>query len=106
MRAVIVSNRLPVSLHQGETNWEVRPSSGGLVKALAGFRGKLEFAWAGGPGACVPEDEQEAVRSLPEKEHAFTPVFLDAAQIEHFYDAFRDSVSWSFFQWTRQRVFH
>lgn len=51
-RLLIVSNRLPINVSQGDSNekWKFQLSSGGLVSALAGVQKSTKFIWIGWPG--------------------------------------------------------
>ena len=50
-RIVIVSNRLPIVLTKGESGeWQVEPSSGGLVTAIAPILRDRGGLWIGWPG--------------------------------------------------------
>lgn len=51
-RLLVVSNRLPVTITQNETDssWMFAMSSGGLVSALSGLKKEMSFNWIGWPG--------------------------------------------------------
>ncbi len=98
-KLIIVSNRLPVNLRKSESGWELGPSSGGLVTALAGIEGALEFQWVGWVGADVPDHELDAVKKIYAEGAQYQPVFLAASQIDHFYNGFCNSVVWPLFHY-------
>lgn len=88
-RVFVVSNRLPVTaarLPSGQ--WEFKPSSGGLVTALAGVKAQVPFLWVGWLGQEIPPDEQEAVYSELRAKHAAIPVFLPDSIADGYYNRF------------------
>ncbi|MFH1262775.1 MAG: bifunctional alpha,alpha-trehalose-phosphate synthase (UDP-forming)/trehalose-phosphatase [Pseudomonadota bacterium] len=101
---IVVSNRLPVQIHHEGGSWKAQPSSGGLVSALAGVKSELEFRWIGWPGTIVPKVEEGEVCSLLETGLGYLPVFLEANQVDHFYDGFCNSVLWPLFHYLPGRV--
>lgn len=61
-RLVIVSNRLPIALARGDTGqWQVQPSPGGLVTALAPLLRERGGLWIGWPGTLEEVDLDEAL---------------------------------------------
>jgi trehalose-6-phosphate synthase len=58
-KLVIVSNRLPVVMERVKNDWCVRPSSGGLVTALAPVLRDRGGTWIGWPGTSIEEDLTE-----------------------------------------------
>lgn len=88
-RVFVVSNRLPVTasrLPSGQ--WEFKPSSGGLVTALAGVKAQMPFLWVGWLGQEIPKDEQESVYSELKAHHAAIPVFLPNSIADGYYNKF------------------
>ena len=59
---VVVSNRLPVHLHETDGVWTARASAGGLATALRGLAGQR--TWIGWPGAEVAKEAEAGVRDL------------------------------------------
>jgi trehalose-6-phosphate synthase len=89
MRLWIVSNRLPITAaRRSDEGWEFKKSSGGLVSALAGVQGEVEFNWIGWPGCQVEIDDQAAFESQLIAEHACYPVFLSEESANRYYNGF------------------
>ena len=63
-RLIVVSNRLPLVLSQGEGGrWHAQPGSGGLVSALVPVLRNRGGVWVGWPGV-VDVDAAELERVL------------------------------------------
>ena len=59
-RLVIVSNRLPIAPRRGDMGqWQVQPSPGGLVTALAPILSERGGLWIGWPGMLEDVDLDE-----------------------------------------------
>ena len=78
-RLIIVSNRLPVSIERmGDGQYDLSPSSGGLVAGLRGLvNGGVEFLWYGWPGIEVPQEDISHIREELLHKHNAVPVLLD-----------------------------
>lgn len=100
-RLIVVSNRLPVSLHRtrhGE--WRVRPGEGGLVTALAPVlrdRGGLWIGWAGAPAVQAREVEQRLTGGIDGVGYALWDVPLTREEIEGYYHGFANEILWPLF---------
>ena len=65
-RLVVVSNRLPIVLTKVDTGqWQVRPSIGGLVTALAPLLREREGIWIGWTGTLDDIDELVTAKIQP-----------------------------------------
>ncbi|RMF60192.1 MAG: trehalose-6-phosphate synthase, partial [Calditrichaeota bacterium] len=100
-RFIIVSNRLPIVLHQEEDNqWTVRPGSGGLVTALAPVlrnRGGIWIGWPGSVGDSPEELEQLLAREKQKFGYLLKPVTLTPAEKENYYEGFANEIIWPLF---------
>lgn len=97
-RLVIVSNRLPVSLGRDGEEWRVRPSSGGLVAALAPLLRVQGGLWVGWPGTVVNGDlEQPLAEAARQVGYALRPVAMTEAERDGFYYGFANEVVWPLF---------
>lgn len=99
-RLIVVSNRLPVVLRQGEDGWELKPGSGGLVTALAPALSHRGGLWIGWPGVPVePGDgwEELLASGFRERGYELVPVVLTEREVEGFYYGFANSVLWPLF---------
>lgn len=87
---IIVSNRLPVCIeHKGQGQYELKPSSGGLVTGLRGLANSgVEFLWFGWPGLEIPkENASHLEKTLLEEQNAI-PVLLDQHTSDLYYNGF------------------
>jgi trehalose 6-phosphate synthase len=98
MRLVIVSNRLPVSLNHDGTQWSIKPSSGGLVTALAPVLRDRGGLWIGWPGTHEQADLDsvmaEGAKSIG---YNLKPVALTQEDRDNFYYGFSNEVLWPLF---------
>jgi trehalose 6-phosphate synthase/phosphatase len=94
-RVVVVSNRLPVRLVESDGQWDVIPSSGGLVTALKPVLDGRGGAWIGWPGV----EGEQAWEALDEHEtgHKLVPVSLSQEEINDYYHGFSNEVLWPLF---------
>jgi len=107
MRLVIVSNRLPFTVVNGEGGPQFKVSSGGLTTGLwsylergaAGSGERPEFVWLGWPGATVAPQDESAVKAYAEKEFKTLPVFLPEESMDHFYHGFCNKTLWPLFHY-------
>jgi trehalose 6-phosphate synthase/phosphatase len=101
MRLFVVSNRLPFILKKSENGeYEARPSSGGLVSALAPIlrgKGGLWIGWSG--VADVPHEALK--RAISDASSAaeidFEPVQLTSQEIDKYYAGFSNEILWPLF---------
>eukprot|EP00927_Polykrikos_kofoidii_P030499 TRINITY_DN2620_c1_g1_i2.p1 TRINITY_DN2620_c1_g1~~TRINITY_DN2620_c1_g1_i2.p1 ORF type:complete len:984 (+),score=156.13 TRINITY_DN2620_c1_g1_i2:112-3063(+) len=105
-RIIVVSNRLPVSIHPSrEAPNDVEQSSGGLVSALRRVASTQaeELVWIGWPGCTTSSEAEEerlakrlAQESLSIK---LVPVWLTPTEVEDFYNGFSNSSLWPLLHW-------
>lgn len=95
-RIVLVSNRLPMSLcHDGQ--WQLVPSTGGLVAALRGEHERRGSMWIGWPGDGPDDRRSRDDISAQLRAHGARPIYLTARERESFYDVFSNGVLWPLF---------
>lgn len=107
MRLIIVSNRLPFTASFNAGVPEFKVSSGGLTTGLwsylerkaAGHGEPPDFLWLGWPGASVPPEQVEAVKTYAAKEFKAVPVFLPEESMDHFYHGFCNRTLWPLFHY-------
>lgn len=89
-RLKLASNRLPVSVSPKENGeYELKPSSGGLVSSLRGLGSAAPgYTWYGWPGTEIPEQSRDKLSQQLREEHSAVPVYLDAQLAERYYDGF------------------
>ncbi len=87
---------------EGE-RWQITPSTGGLVTALAALREQRDFIWLGWPGAEVaPEDQALVSQQL--QETGTCAVFIEKQDVEGFYEGFSNDTLWPLFHDLTERV--
>ena len=107
MRLVIVSNRLPFTVVNGDDGPQFKVSSGGLTTGLwsylergaGGAEQRPGFVWLGWPGATVAPKDERAVRAYAEKEFKAVPVFLPEDKMDRFYHGFCNKTIWPLFHY-------
>ncbi len=98
-RLIIVSNRLPIVLTKGdEGEWQIQPSPGGLVTALAPILRDRGGLWIGWPGTLEDVDLDQLV-AMGSKSTGYTlkPVMLTAEEINRYYFGFSNEILWPLF---------
>lgn len=101
---VIVSNRLPASLHVDASGAiELRETVGGLATALSGARERIGFMWVGWPGPIPTGTDPGAVTDAL-RSAGYEPVPLAAADADPYYNGMCNSVIWPLFHYFLGRV--
>ncbi len=94
----MVSNRLPFAVDLSGPEPRFRRTVGGLVSGVEGYlrsRGAAGGgAWVGWPGTDVAEADRPRVAEAARRDQGATPVFLDAAEVEGFYEGFCNRALW------------
>lgn len=100
-RLILVSNRLPVGIDRAEDgSLTFTPSVGGVATGLSSLHATHESSWVGWADLDVTgasASEIASVREVLHDEHACTPVFLTAGDVEGFYHGFSNSTIWPLF---------
>ena len=100
-RLLVVSNRLPVVLREGEEgDWQVEGATGGLVTAMAPVLQNRGGVWIGWPGVAAEDEEalREALARLSaDRRYTLKPVLLTTAERDKFYYGFSNEVLWPLF---------
>jgi trehalose 6-phosphate synthase/phosphatase len=101
-RTIIVSNRLPVTVHREEGRLAMQPSIGGLATGLSSlFRGE-ERLWIGWPGLPAddlqPEEERLLAERLEGAERCW-PVRLTSEELRRYYHGFCNGTLWPLFHY-------
>jgi trehalose 6-phosphate synthase/phosphatase len=104
-RVLIVSNRLPMTVQDGEDGVEVVPSAGGLASGLRGFYQSASATWIGWPGP-MSQTTRAGRRSLEAQlsKHNLKLVELDPSDVEGYYDGFSNAVIWPLFHYLLDRI--
>lgn len=94
-KLIVVANRLPVALSEGENGLQYKASPGGLVTALSSLKNKYEQLWIGWPGEVDLElNSAEEIKNKLKQDFASIPIFLDKHQINRYYFGFSNKVLW------------
>ena len=98
-RLVIVSNRLPIALTRVDMEqWQVQPSPGGLVTALAPLLGERGGLWVGWPGTSEKDDLDELLAAASrDLGYILEPVSLTKEEINQYYFGFSNEIIWPLF---------
>ncbi|MBL8980072.1 MAG: bifunctional alpha,alpha-trehalose-phosphate synthase (UDP-forming)/trehalose-phosphatase [Gemmatimonadetes bacterium] len=105
MTTLLVSNRLPVTLHRSADGPTLTDSLGGVATGLAGMHAAGDGRWIGWPGLTTslsPEDLASVQRQLAARR--LVPVRLDRAEMRGFYQGESNSVIWPLFHYLVQQV--
>ena len=103
-RTIIVSNRLPVRFSQEDGQLAVQPSEGGLATGLSSFYKKEGNLWIGWPGIIPGTDDEANQITGILKARNMMPVFLDAEDLELYYEGFSNATIWPAFHYFNQNV--
>ena len=104
-RLILVSNRLPVTVHAEDGELSVGRSSGGLVTGLRGPHERSRGKWVGWPGdvSALTEAQRETLDArLAELRCA--PVYLTPDEVSRYYDGFSNAVLWPLFHYLLDRI--
>ncbi|AEE51728.1 bifunctional alpha,alpha-trehalose-phosphate synthase (UDP-forming)/trehalose-phosphatase [Haliscomenobacter hydrossis] len=101
-RIIIVSNRLPITIHQNGTGFSYRSSAGGLATGLNSMDRSLERVWVGWPGEeiTLPAIQEQVLEDLIQD--GLVPVFLSKKEIELYYEGFSNKTIWPHFHYFTQ----
>jgi alpha,alpha-trehalose-phosphate synthase [UDP-forming] len=94
-RLVVVSNRLPVTMHVRDGRHVLQSSGGGLVSALVPVLGRTGGSWIGWTGTDYDRAVAKSVRQwCSGKNYSFAPVFLTADERALYYRGFSNEIVW------------
>lgn len=95
----VVSNRLPVVVHQDAEGVGLAPASGGLVQAMSPILSDRGGTWVGWPGCALDARDFRAPLEAFAAEHGYglEPVELSEAEIDGYYAGFANAVIWPLF---------
>jgi len=98
-RLVIVSNRLPITLTEGDGGeWRVHPSSGGLVTALNPVLRERQGLWIGWTGTFEEIELDGLMRTFKQNTgYALQPVILSREDVDQYYLGFSNQILWPLF---------
>jgi trehalose 6-phosphate synthase/phosphatase len=98
-RLIVVSNRLPLTLHKGADGWRAERSTGGLATALGPVMARAGGLWIGWPGDSPdkPDETREQVIARWGRRHGFAAVDLPPDISQRFYQGFSNQTLWPLF---------
>jgi trehalose 6-phosphate synthase/phosphatase len=114
MRLIILSNRVPISLHYSHSSLAFKRSIGGLVTGIESYIARIatgetpfqDYLWIGWPGISIPEKEQAQMRRWCMDEHKFVPVYLSEDMSQKYYSGFCNRTIWPLFHNFPDHVSH
>ncbi|MDW7694477.1 bifunctional alpha,alpha-trehalose-phosphate synthase (UDP-forming)/trehalose-phosphatase [Flammeovirgaceae bacterium SG7u.111] len=98
-RTLIVSNRLPVTVHEDEGEFSFKPSAGGLATGLSSVYKQGENLWLGWPGIYDVVESQKTEVAQKLKNDNMAPVYLTPEDIEDYYEGFSNKTLWPLFHY-------
>ncbi len=100
-RLLIVSNRLPVTVHRRRGRLHYEPSAGGLATGLSSFYKTSDSLWIGWPGVERKNSDREEITTNLLEEHCY-PVFLSQREVDEYYNKFCSATIWPLFHYFPQ----
>ena len=101
-KTVIVSNRLPIRIKKENGALTYVPSEGGLATGLGSIYKEGGNIWLGWPGVAVSKASEKKEIKQELKKNSMHPVFLNASEIEDFYEGFSNETLWPNFHYFNQ----
>ena len=104
-RVILVSNRLPISVHVEHGELVVERSSGGLATGLSGYHDRGRSVWIGWPGESwrLTPDQRKTLNERLAALKAI-PIELSAAEVQRYYDGFSNGVLWPLLHYQLDRL--
>ncbi|MBW2477401.1 MAG: trehalose-6-phosphate synthase [Deltaproteobacteria bacterium] len=98
-RMVIVSNRLPIVVNQGDDGtWNIKAGEGGLVTALEPLMRKNHGVWIGWPGCGDDAPMADLLEQFTSDQgYSLQPVPLSDDEVENYYRGFANETLWPLF---------
>ncbi|RMF02198.1 MAG: bifunctional alpha,alpha-trehalose-phosphate synthase (UDP-forming)/trehalose-phosphatase, partial [Bacteroidetes bacterium] len=104
-RLIIISNRLPITVKRDEDGTlDYAPSAGGLATGLNSLDDNYDKIWVGWPGTDSTEESEMETISRDLQARKLVPVFLNAEEVELYYEGFSNKVIWPHFHYFTQHT--
>jgi trehalose 6-phosphate synthase/phosphatase len=102
-RLLIVSNRLPVTVHRTKGQMHFEPSSGGLATGLSSFYRTYNALWIGWPGIDRKNsaNDRDEIKEKLLADNCY-PVFLSQREVDEYYNKFCSATIWPLFHYFPQ----
>src|SRR6201994_2608580 len=98
MSLVLVSNRIPITIHSEDGKLTGQPSSGGLVSALEPLLKEHGGLWVGSGGLeDSPKIREILKRASGDNPYKYVPLFLTEEEQSKFYEGFSNEIIWPLF---------
>jgi len=98
MSLILVSNRIPITIHSENGNLTGHPSSGGLVSALEPLLKQHGGLWVGSGGTeDTPQIREILERASGDRPYKYVPLFLTGEEQYEFYEGFSNEIIWPLF---------
>lgn len=103
-RVIIVSNRLPVSIHLRDDEVDLTPSVGGLATGMKAIYKTYDGIWIGWPGVMLDDLDKRQVIDIGQKlkTERCVPVYLNQEDLDHYYFGFSNQTIWPLFHYFTQ----
>lgn len=96
-RLVVVSNRLPVTVHPSGNSLVLQKSSGGLVTALEPLLRRTGGCWIGWPGMENTTEVSQSIQAACDGFYDMRPVAMTAEEHNEFYGGCANEILWPLF---------
>jgi trehalose 6-phosphate synthase/phosphatase len=99
-KLIVVSNRLPLTLHRTpDGGWRTNPSSGGLATAMEPIMASTGGAWVGWPGdlPAGPDARRDEELRRWRDQHGYVAVNLPGEVAIRFYEGYANQSLWPLF---------
>jgi alpha,alpha-trehalose-phosphate synthase [UDP-forming] len=96
-RLIFVSNRLPLTVSEEGEQFQLRPSSGGLVTALRPILQASDGCWVGWTGTGYSPELGKFLASAEYEHCQLVPVLLTEEERRDFYCGFANEIVWPLF---------
>jgi trehalose-6-phosphate synthase len=105
-RLVVVSNRLPVTLHQTGTEWRAERSTGGLASAMNPILKQSDGIWIGWPGESegIGDPKRQEILDRWAERDSLISVDLAPDLAKKFYEGYANQTLWPLFHYFLTRV--
>lgn len=103
-RLILVSNRLPVVISQGEQGWSARTAAGGLATGLSGPHRDSGGRWIGWPGVVSSDGTLSPEVHALLSERMMVGVGLSEAEHEAYYSRISNRSLWPLFHYFPERM--
>jgi trehalose 6-phosphate synthase/phosphatase len=104
-RVIIVSNRLPFTVHADDDSITLRAAAGGLANGLRTFHEAGDSLWIGWPGdaSSIPRSRRTAV-TREFHDRRIVAVHLGHAEAKAYYEGVCNGVIWPLFHYLTDRI--